>query len=80
MVLAAQMCFYNLISQTVKFYVSLWAFKIRSGVIASFNLCRQSEFGDKIISTTSVFQNIHKECIFVSFVLYQLLRSSFFFP
>lgn len=37
MALAAQMCFYNLISQTVKFYVSLRAFKIRTGVIASFN-------------------------------------------
>lgn len=79
MVLAAQMCFYNLVSQTVKFYVSLRAFKIRIGVIASFNPCRQSEYGDKVISTTCVFHNIHRECFFTSFVLCCLLSSSFFF-
>lgn len=79
MVLAAQMCFYNLVSQTVKFYVSLRAFRIRIGVIASFNPCRQSEYGDKVISTTCVFHNIHRECFFTSFVLCCLLSSSFFF-
>lgn len=79
-VLAAQMCFYNQISQTVKFYVSLRAFKIRTGVIASFNPRRQSEYGDKVISTICVFQNIHRECFLTSFVLCGLLRSSFFPP
>lgn len=79
MVLAAQMCFYNLVSQTVKFYVSLRAFKIRTGVIASFNPRRQSEYGDKVISTTCIFHNIHRECFFTSFVLCCLLSSSFFF-
>lgn len=78
MVLAAQMCFYNQISQTVKFYVSLWAFKIRTGVIASFNPRRQSEHGDKVISAICVFQNIRRECFLTSFVLCGLLRSSFF--
>lgn len=80
MVLAAQMCFYKLVSQTAKFYVSLRAFKIRTSVIASFNPRRQSEYGDKVISTTCVFQNIHRECFFTSFVLCCLLSSSFFFP
>lgn len=55
MVLAAQMCFYNQISQTVKFYVSLRTFKIRTGVIASFNPCRQSEYEDKVIGTICIF-------------------------
>lgn len=66
MVLAAQMCFYNQISQTVWFYVSPRAFKIRTGIIASFNPRRQSEFGDKVISTICVFQNTHRECFLTS--------------
>lgn len=78
MVLAAQMCFYNQISQTVWFYVSPWAFKIRTGIIASFNPCRQSEYGDKVISTICVFQNTHRECFHTSFVLGDPLRSNFF--
>lgn len=78
MVLAAQMCFYNQISQTVKFYVSLRTFKIRTGVIASFNPCRQSEYGDKVIGTICVFQNIRRECFLTFFVLCGLLSSFFF--
>lgn len=56
MVLAAQMCFYNQISQTVKFYVSLRAFKIRTGVTASFNPHRQSEYENKVSALFASFK------------------------